>query len=181
MQNIATSPTFSWSRLIDIKSPLIELFVGSIKEAYWSKNHLVRTLLKLMNASSSHDLKHLLNYHIERTKVHSTKIEQIFELLDETIDARKSDSISGLSMEASEIIEYTEEGTATRDMGIILIGQKIEQYEIATYNGLIRLSSTIGRDDIAALFGDILDDESICLEALANQSESITRKAAVES
>src|SRR5690242_8180394 len=99
MQNIAIPPTSSWSQLIDVKSPLAELFVGSIKEAYWGENHLVRTLLKLMNAASSTNLKHLLNYHIERTKTHSTKIEQIFELLDETIDARKNDSISALSVE----------------------------------------------------------------------------------
>jgi ferritin-like metal-binding protein YciE len=181
MQNIANPAISNWSHLIHTQSPLTDLFVGCIKEAYWAENHLVRTLLKLMNASSSAKLKQLLNYHIGRTKIHSTKLEHIFELLDETIDSRKNESISGLSTEAGEIIEYTEEGTATRDMGIVLICQKIEQYEIVTYNGLIRLSATIGRDDIAALFSDILDDECDCLEALTNLGDGISVKAVAES
>jgi ferritin-like metal-binding protein YciE len=180
MRNIVKPQIFSWPHLLENKPPLVELFIGSIKEAYWAENHLVRTLLKLMNASSSRDLKHLLNYHIERTKMHCSKLEHIFELLDETIEARKNDSVSGLSMEANEMIEYTDDGTATRDMGVILICQKIEQYEIATYTGLIRLSATIGRDDVANLFSEILDDESECLKFLTNQSEIIIVKAVDE-
>ncbi len=180
MQNIAKQP-FTWAHFLDVKSPLIELFIGSIKEAYWAENHLVRTLLKMMNAASSRELQHLLNCHIEQTKIHSTKLEHIFELLDETIDARRCDAIFGLSMEANEMIEYTDEGTATRDMGIILVCQKIEQYEIATYSGLIKLATTIGRDDLATLFAEILDDEAECIELLTNQSEVITVKAVEES
>jgi len=181
MQNTAKPQPFSWSHFLDVRSPLLDLFIGSIKEAYWAENHLVRTLLKLMNASSSSDLKHVLNHHIERTKIHSSKLEHIFELLDETIDARRNDSVSGLSLEASEMIEYTDEGTATRDLGIIFICQKIEQYEIATYTGLVKLSVTIGRDDVAALFNDILEDESECLDLLTSHSEIITVRAVEES
>jgi ferritin-like metal-binding protein YciE len=179
MQNLAKP--VSWSNFLEVRSPLVDLFIGSIKEAYWAENHLVRTLLKLMNASSSGGLKYLLNFHIERTKIHSTKLEHIFELLDENIDARRNDSVAGLSTEANEMIEYTDEGSATRDLGVILICQKIEQYEIATYQGLIKLSATIGRADIASLFGDILEDETECLEYLTNECEIITLKAADES
>ena len=44
-----------------------------------------------------------------------------------------------LPKEGEGIVEETEEGTATRDVGIILASQKIEHYEIATYGGLTQL------------------------------------------
>ena len=180
MPKIAKQQIFTWTHTLEVKSPLVELFLSRIKEAYWAENHLVRTLLKMLNGASSWELRHLLNHHLEQTKSHATKLEHIFELLDETIDARKSEAISGLSLEANEIIDYTDEGTATRDIGIILVFQKIEQYEIATYSGLIKVAASIGRHDIADLFSEILHDETECIEHLANQCEIITPKAVDE-
>jgi ferritin-like metal-binding protein YciE len=39
--------------------------------------------------------------------------------------------MEGITKES--IIEDTEEGTATRDVGLILAGQKVEHYELSTY------------------------------------------------
>lgn len=180
MQKIAKRHTFSWSHLLPVKSPLVELLVNGIKEAYWAENHLVRALLKLTNATSSREVKRVLDHHIEQTKIHSTKLEHVFELLDETIDARKSDSMAGIALEANEAIEYTDEGTATRDTAITLACQKIEQYEIVSYSGLIKLASTIGRDDVADLLAEILNDEIECNELLLNQTEIVTLRAVEE-
>lgn len=174
MQKIAKPHAFSLSHLIQVKSPLVELLISGIKEAYWAENHLVRALLKLTNSASSREVKHILDHHIERTKIHANKLEHVFEFLDETIDARKSDSMSGIVLEANEAIEYTDEGTATRDIAILLACQKIEQYEIVNYSGLIKLATTIGRDDVADLLVDILNDEIDCNEQLLNQTEIIS-------
>ena len=176
-QQTAKQQTFTWTNILEVQSPLVELFLGGIKEAYWAKNHLVRTLLKMMNAASSGGLQHVLNNHIERTKSHTTKLEHIFELLDETIDATRNDSIAGLSIKANEVIECTDEGTATRDLAIILVFQQITQFEIATYGGLISAAATIGRNDLADIFNEILDDETECMKHLISQNEIITLKA----
>jgi len=180
MHKIAKQP-FDWSQLLHNKSPLVELFLGGIKESYWSENQLVRTLLKLTNAASSKELQYILHQHLERTKIHITKLEQVFELLDEIIEARRSASIAGLSIEANEAIEYTDEGTATRDLAIILVCQKIEQCEIASYSGIIKLAVTLGREDVADKLAEIVDDEIACNELLLNQSEIIPMKSVEES
>lgn len=181
MQKISKQETtFSWSPLVHDKSPLIELFITGIREAYWAENHLVRMLLKLANESSSADLHNMLDNDIERTRTHINKLEDIFELLDETIDAKKNNAMAGLALEAGEMIEYTDDGTSTRDMGIILVCKKIKQYEIATYSGLMKLSTTMGREDIADMFASILNDENDINELLNNQCEVISLIAGEE-
>ncbi len=67
--------------------------------------------------------------------------------------------MEGLVSEGQSIIEDTDEGTATRDVGLILAAQKVEHYEIATYGGLAQLAKTLGRDDIAQILGTTLTEE----------------------
>lgn len=180
MQKIAKPTTFSWPHVLHAKSPLVELLVSGIKEAYWAENHLVRALLKLTNAATSGEVKNILDHHIQQTKIHATKLEHVFELMDETIDARKSDSMAGIVADANEAIEYTDEGTATRDTAITLACQKIEQYEIVNYSGLIKLATTISHNDVADLLFEILSDEIECNELLLNQTEIVTLRAVEE-
>ena len=44
--------------------------------------------------------------------------------------------MEGLVEEGECIIEETDEGTATRDVGIFLSAQKVEHYEISSYGSL---------------------------------------------
>lgn len=178
MQN--TKQRFDWSQLLHNKSPLVELFLGGLKEAYWSENQLVRTLRELANSASSGDLQQILHHHLERTRVHTNNLEQVFELLDEVIEARRNASMAGLAIEANEAIEYTDAGSATRDLGIILVCQKIEQYEITTYAGLVKLAVTIGRMDVADKLSEIVEDEIACSDLLRNQIEIIPMMAVEE-
>jgi len=180
MQKIAKQNPFSWAHILELKSPLVELFTGELRGVYWAENHLVRTLLKMKNASTWSELHLVLDELLARTKMHSTKLEHIFELMDEIIHARRGDAMAGLSVEAEEIIERTDEGTATRDLGIILVCEKILQNEIATYIGLIKLAYIIGREDVAELLGEILNDQTHCNELMNDLEETISQKATEE-
>ena len=67
--------------------------------------------------------------------------------------------MNGITKEGEGIIAETEKGTATRDVGLILAGQKVEHYEIATYGGLAQLAATLGRIDISDILESILFEE----------------------
>jgi ferritin-like metal-binding protein YciE len=88
--------------------------------------------------------------------------------------------MAGLAMEINEMIEYTEDGSATREMGIILVSQKIKQVEIATYSGLMKLAAILGREDVADSLLEILNDETEFNELLLNQGEIISLLAVQE-
>ena len=53
--------------------------------------------------------------------------------------------MEGLVKEGESVVEETEDGSMTRDVGIIISAQKVEHYEIAAYGGLVQLAKTMGR------------------------------------
>ena len=106
------------------------------------------------------------------------RLEKAFELLEEKDIEKKCEAMEGLVKEGEEIIEETDEGTATRDAALIMAAQKIEHYEIATYGGLVQLAKTIGRDDISEILAETLGEEKEADEALTSIAESSANQMA---
>ena len=138
---------------------LKEFFAGELKDIYWAEKHLTKALPKMQKAATSAELKQAFADHLETTKVHVTRLEQVFELMGKKPQAKKCDAMAGIVEEGEGIIEETEKGTATRDVGLILAGQKVEHYEIATYGGLAQLARTLGMDDVADILETTLGEE----------------------
>jgi ferritin-like metal-binding protein YciE len=153
-------------------SELQKFFVDSIKDIYWAEKHLVKTLPKMEKATSSEELKTAINNHLSETKGHVTRLEQVFELLGEKAQGKKCDAMEGLTKEGESIIEETGEGTATRDVGIIMAAQKVEHYEIATYGGLAQLATTLGHDEISDILSQTLEEEKAADQKLTEVAEN---------
>jgi ferritin-like metal-binding protein YciE len=88
--------------------------------------------------------------------------------------------MAGILKEGTGIIEETEKGTATRDVGLILAVQKVEHYEIATYGGLAQLAETLSLNDIKELLGNTLEEEKETDEKLSVIAESSVNYEAAE-
>ncbi|MCD0487878.1 ferritin-like domain-containing protein [Pedobacter sp. MC2016-14] len=160
---------------------LMELFLDCIKDIYWAENHLVKSLPKMQQSASSPELTTAIGDHLEETKVHVSRLEKVFGLLGQKVQAKKCDAMEGLSKEAEGIVESTEAGTATRDVGIILASQKVEHYEIATYGGIYQLAVTLGLDEVAELLAQTLAEEKAADQKLSDVAESsVNYKAAEE-
>lgn len=160
---------------------LLELFVDCIKDIYWAENHLVKTLPKMEKSATSTELRTAINDHLEETKTHVIRLKKVFELLGEKAQAKKCDAMEGLAKEGEGIVESTEAGTATRDVGIILASQKVEHYEIATYGGIHQLAITLGFNEVADILAETLSEEKAADEKLTEVAESsVNYKAAEE-
>lgn len=165
----------------DPKSALLELFKDEIKDIYWAEKHLTKALPKMRKAASSPELQEAFETHLEQTQEHVARLEEVFELLDMKAQAKKCDAMEGLVQEGEGIIEDTEKGTATRDVGLILAAQKVEHYEIATYGGLTQLARTLGLDEIADILAETLEEEKETDELLTGIAENdINYEAATE-
>ena len=99
----------------------------------------------MKKAATSVELQEAFATHLEQTQEHVSRLEEVFSLLGEKPQAKKCDAMEGLVQEGESIIEDTEDGSATRDVGLIMAAQKVEHYEIATYGGLAQLAKTLGR------------------------------------
>ncbi len=160
---------------------LMELFIDEIKDIYWAEKHLVKSLPKMRKAATSSELADAIGNHLEETKGQVTRLEQVFELLGKKSQAKKCDAMEGLVKEGESIIEETEGGSATRDVGIILACQKVEHYEIATYGGLSQLANVLGLEDVAELLGQTLAEEKTADETLTSIAENdINYEASIE-
>jgi len=175
------SHTKSKSQATEKDGKLEEFFKDEIKDIYWAEKHLVKTLPKMAKAATSPELKEAFTNHLEETKVHVERLEQVFEILDEKAQAKKCEAMEGITKEGDGIIEETETGTSTRDVGLILAGQKVEHYEISTYGGLAQLARNLGRDDVAELLELTLGEEKNADQLLTSVAEeSVNYEAAEE-
>jgi ferritin-like metal-binding protein YciE len=162
-------------------SMLTDLFVDELKDIYWAEKHLVKALPKMQKATNSEELKQAIEEHIEVTNEHVSRLEQAFEMLGKKAMAKKCEAMEGLTTEGQRIIEETDAGTSTRDVGIIMAAQKVEHYEIATYGGLIQLAKTLGHNDIADLLVPTLNEEKEADEKLTDIAENnINYEASME-
>jgi ferritin-like metal-binding protein YciE len=117
-------------------------------------------------------LKDAFEDHLAQTEEHVTRLEKAFELLGKKAQAKKCDAMEGLIKEAESIIEETEEGSMTRDAGLIIAAQKVEHYEIASYGGLAQLAKTMGHEDVKELLGQTLSEEKGADELLTEIAEN---------
>ena len=125
-------------------------------------------------------MKNAFADHLEVTKTHVTRLEKIFELLGEKAKAKKCEAMEGITKEGGSIINDTKAGTTTRDVGLILAGQKVEHYEISTYGGLTQLARTIGHDDIAKILEATLTEEKEADQLLSALAENDINYGAAE-
>jgi ferritin-like metal-binding protein YciE len=139
-------------------SQLMELFEDQLKDIYWAEKALTKAIPKMIKNATSEELSDALTSHLEETKNQITRLEQVFESIDKKASGKKCDAMEGLIKEAEEIMESSDEG-AMRDAGIILAGQKVEHYEIATYGTLCAFAKTLGENDAADLLQQTLDEE----------------------
>ncbi len=153
-------------------SKLEEFFHDEIKDIYWAEKKLVQTLPKMAKASTSGELRNAFTAHLAQTKEHVSRLEQVFELLGHKPQAKKCDAMAGITEEGASIIEDTEDGTMTRDVALILAGQKAEHYEIATYGGLAQIAKTLGHNDVAKILETTLQEEKQTDQALTKLAEN---------
>ena len=150
-----------------------EFFIDELKDIYWAEKHLVKTLPKMIKASTTTELQNAIEEHLEVTKTHVQRLEQVFELLGHKPQAKKCDAMEGLTKEGDSIVEETEEGTATRDVGVIMASQKIEHYEIASYGTLVSFATTLGIGEASEILAEILEEEKTADETLTEVAETV--------
>lgn len=125
-----------------VATNLKEFFIDALKDIYWAENALLKALPKMFDNATDQKLKSALKDHLDQTKEHVKRLDEIFELLALKAEGKKCKAMEGLIAEGEEIVEETEAG-AVRDAGIIAASQKIEHYEIATYGTLAAYAKTL--------------------------------------
>ena len=144
---------------------LQKLYTDELRDLYNAENQLLKALPKMAKAASSEELKEAFEKHLEQTKGHVKRLEQVFEELDEKPKGKTCRAMKGLIEEGSEILEEDGE-MSVRDAGIIVAAQKVEHYEIASYGSVRTFAHLLGQNKAAELLQTTLDEESETNELL---------------
>jgi ferritin-like metal-binding protein YciE len=153
-------------------SMLADFFHDELKDIYWAEQHLVKALPTMQKAANTQELASAIGEHLQQTKEHVSRLEKVFQMLGHKPSSKKCEAMEGLVSEGETVIEDTEDGTATRDVGIIMAAQKVEHYEIATYGSLVTLAKTLGYDEVAEILAKTLEEEKQTDERLTEIAEN---------
>jgi ferritin-like metal-binding protein YciE len=157
---------------------LQKLYIDELRDLYNAENQLLKALPKMAKATSSDDLKDAFEKHLEQTKGHVERLEQVFEALGEKPKGKTCRAMKGLIEEGSEILKEDGEESII-DAGIIVAAQKVEHYEIAGYGSVRTFAHLLGQNKAAELLQATLDEESETNEVLNRLAESIINAEAV--
>jgi ferritin-like metal-binding protein YciE len=141
---------------------------------------LVKALPKMAKAASSDELRTGFEKHLEQTKGHVQRLEEIFESLDESPKGKKCVGMEGLVKEGAEIMEEGFED-AVLDAGLIGAARRVEHYEIAAYGAVSEFAKVLGETEHASLLEATLEEESETDEKLAKLAREINAQANEES
>jgi ferritin-like metal-binding protein YciE len=155
---------------------LKELYIDELKDLYSAENQLVKALPKMAKAASSDELRQGFEEHLEQTKEHVARLEQIFETLDESPKGKKCMGMEGLIKEGAEAIGEDFED-AVMDSALIGAAQRVEHYEIAAYGTTHEFATLLGETEHASLLEETLNEEKETDEKLTELAKEINSQA----
>lgn len=134
----------------------------------------------MIRSATSAELTDAITEHLEVTVGHVARLEEIFGLLGKKPQAKRCAAMEGLTKEGEETIEATMDGSATRDVGIIMASQKVEHYEISAYGSMARIATVLGLTEVAELLEQTLAEEKEADEKLTTIAESSINNEAAQ-
>ena len=137
---------------------LHDAFLDELRDTYDAEKQLVKALPKMAKAASSPELRSAFESHLEETRGHVERLEQVFETLDEPAKGKHCDGIAGIIEEGKSIMEEDFD-EATMDACLIAGGQRAEHYEMAAYGTLVAWAQAMGHNEAAMLLQETLDEE----------------------
>ena len=156
---------------------LDELFHDTLKDIYYAEKKILSALPKMAKAAQNEDLTAAFEKHQAETEGQISRLEQVFDLIDQKPQGKKCAAIEGILEEGQEIIkEY--KGSPALDAGLVSSAQAVEHYEIARYGTLRTWAEELGLDDASKLLQETLDEEEATDQALTEIAESVVNQEA---
>jgi ferritin-like metal-binding protein YciE len=142
-----------------------ELFEHELKDILGGEQSLLNALEQMAEESSDRDIKKAYLQHRKETQGQIKRLERIFKSLGQKPEAETCPGIEGLIKEkkvfarekpTAELLEFFNIGAA----------QKVERYEITSYENLIDMADKLGMTDAVDLLEQNLQEEEAALNKL---------------
>jgi ferritin-like metal-binding protein YciE len=161
-----------------IKS-LRDLFEIKLRYAYDCEQKLVKKGLPTMiELASSSELRSALEQHLEQTREHVTRLEEVFAFAGTEADTKGNDVFDKMAGAAKDNEDI--ESPSLRDAALISSGNEVEHYEIALYGSLAAWAQQLGLQDAVNLLKQTLQEEKDADAKLTALGSTVNAQAAQE-
>lgn len=156
-----------------------ELYVAELRDLYNAETQLTKALPRMAKAASNPELRQAFEEHLRQTSEQVSRLEQIFEMMDEKPTGKKCLGMEGLVKEGAETMKEDYDGSIM-DAAIIGAAQRVEHYEIAGYGTVREFAELLGEDEHVSLLEQTLEEEKQTDEKLTQLAEQINAQAQEE-
>src|SRR4051794_4104280 len=150
---------------------LKDLYLAQLKDLYSAEDQLVDALPKMAEAAHTPELKNAFREHLNQTKQHVDRLEQIFRKLSLSPKGETCEGMKGLIKEGQEMIKMKGEPEVI-DAGLIAAAQRVEHYEMAGYGTVRTYAELLGDQEAVRLLERTLQEEESADEKLTEIAES---------
>jgi ferritin-like metal-binding protein YciE len=150
---------------------LHQLFIDELKDLYSSESQLVKALPKMVKAAKSQELKDAFDHHLRETEKQLDRVKKILEITDEKVKGELCKGMQGIIAEGEEQIEKK-----TGDLGLVGAGERVEHYEIASYQSAIAMANQLGLDKVEKLLTESLREEENASRLLSQLSKPMLKE-----
>jgi ferritin-like metal-binding protein YciE len=145
---------------------LTDVLAEDLADLYSAEQQLLAGLPRLAAAAHSYPLRDALEAHVEETRVHVQRLDEIFaDMGIRFTPSKTSKAMQGLIAEGDDIAGSGGDPAAL-DAALIGAAQRIEHYEIALYGTARALAGELGLKDASSLLDQTLDEEGRADKAL---------------
>ncbi|HXP45527.1 MAG TPA: ferritin-like domain-containing protein [Candidatus Acidoferrales bacterium] len=155
---------------------LRKLYFDQLQQLHSAETQIIEALPKMIQSATEPQLKNALQTHLQETKGHVARLEQILNEAKGSVDSKKSKGMAALITEGEDVIKDAAD-QSVRDAGIIAAAQKVEHYEIAAYGTVRNFAEILAKDSDASLLDQTLEEEKHADSILTGISDSANTQA----
>jgi ferritin-like metal-binding protein YciE len=160
----------------DIKT-MEDLFQHTLQDIFYAEQKVEKSLPTMISKASNGDLSSALTSHLDETKQHVVRLQEVFRMIGAQPKAVDCPAIDGILKEADEVTGDVDDSDVL-DAAIIAAAQAVEHYEMTRYGTLIAWARRLGREDCARVLEETLEEEKTADSTLTEIAESKVNEAA---
>ncbi len=150
---------------------LEELFLTGLQYAYDAEKQLTEALPKMAEASTNPQLRQAFQQHLQETREHARRAEQIFSALGKQPETKPNTVVQAMRQEAEKMIQMIQ-ASPLRDAALIVAGNQVEHYEMAAYGSLRNFAELLGNQQCVQSLQQTLEEEKKADAKLTQVGES---------
>jgi ferritin-like metal-binding protein YciE len=142
-----------------------DLFRYMLEDVYHAENRITTALPAMIRKATNPQLRRTLQLHLAEMENQIARLEQVFQMLDQSPETADFPAIDGLIEESDEISDEIA-GKDVLDVALAASAQAVECYEIARYSALIALAERLGYRASSGLLRQTLREKKAAERAL---------------